>query len=57
MKPTASDDPDVSNAAGYDRFTETIDSGVVTFQPRGSGPTLESVLIDIKMDPGTVRAD
>ena len=36
--------------------TETIDSEVVTLEPRGPGPTPESVPIDIKMDPGTVGA-
>ena len=45
------DNPDVSDAAGDDRLTKTIYSGVVTFQPRGTGPTPESVPIDIKMDP------
>ena len=50
------DDPDVSDATGNDQFTETIDSGAVTFQPHGPGPTPESVPIDITMDPGTVGA-
>ena len=52
------DDSNVLDAAGDDRDTKTIDSEVVTLEPRGPGPgpTPQSVPIDIKMDPGTVGA-
>ena len=45
------DDPNVFDAAGDDRDTETIDSEVVTLKPRGSDPAPDSVPIDIMMDP------
>ena len=40
-------------AAGDDPFTITMDSGIVTLQPRGPGPAPESMLTDTTMDPGT----
>ena len=46
-----SNDPNVLNATGDDPSTETIDSGIVTFQPRGLVP--ESVLTDTMMGADT----
>ena len=51
------DDPNGLNAAGDDPFTETIDSGIFTLQPRGTGLAPESVVTDTTMDPGTMGAD
>ena len=51
-----SDHPNVLNATGDDPSTETIDSGIVTFQPRGTDLAPESMLTDTMMDPGTMGA-
>ena len=57
MSQEQTDDPNDVDITGDDRDAETIDSGVVTLQSRGTGPTPESVLTDTMMDPGTMGAD